>query len=264
MKSISRSRSPVEIGFAALPVILCLFAGLVCLSAQPEPPDSPAPEDLDALQQLIVDLEAQSQELLARIDQLKRNADEGKAKFTQLALLEQLLRRVKAKIENLEREKNELEKDTDEHRVRLAKRQKLHEEIKQLKEEIAKARRRIAVLLEKKKDLEGVAILGGYDGPRVVLECVEGAVVVHPDRRRIKEDPSDGDKAWLLLRVDQEGFVVLAVRPDGFKGSFDAFFKIITAHIDGTAARDRKIGLSFFPIGPDEPVSKYLPKGAKK
>ena len=126
---------------------------------------------------------------------------------------------------------------------------RLKKETEALKQDAAKGR-----------DVENV--FGSYHGAYVLVECVRDRVIIYPGRERLGTQPSRGEIAALVGRIQQAGFVLFVVRPSGwFDNSFDKVHGLVSQGLDQAQTSGGKlIGRAILPLEESAPLTQYLPQ----
>lgn len=211
----------------ALALLTCLLASVVGMLVMSE--DGKALEQPKLLQE-------KTQQIISGANEA-RNAQQKIAQRVEIARRERDQRIAQSEAEalrrNIEARKNIAEAETEATRLRS--------ELARLgQEQVASPGRR--------------QIVGNYRGPYILIECFKGYALVYPGKTRLAKKPGEKIITELVDRINQAGFVVFVVRPQGWYGdSFDSMKPLVYSRID------EKTGRTAFPLEANEPIAPYLP-----
>lgn len=277
MRRVRQPRMFTDIGFVGLPILCCLLAGVIFLSAdvmrraregQDEGANSPKlDQHVGRLAAQVAVVETNLHDSCKRLDAVELAAKEKQEVEAALAQYQQAIQRLQKQIEEWIRVKLELEKRVDQDKLRQAEIQRLLEEIERLNKQIADTQKRIEALKSKVGD-DSRPWMGGYTERYVLVECTAKGATVYPPgsdakRRQVGAEPTAAESKWLLNQVEQAGFVVLLARPGSFGETFDNLRKLVRDHIKSFNSKGgaKKIGRFDLPAEENEPIEKYLWKG---
>ncbi|WP_221029441.1 hypothetical protein [Actomonas aquatica] len=117
--------------------------------------------------------------------------------------------------------------------------------------------------LQRQRDQSRAAttsLFGGYNGQYVLIECLAGEIIVHPQQRRIPLRDFYAHRDWLLGEIDRLGYVAIAVRPQAWtQDSFAEIKPLVQTHLAARRAAGQTIAHTDFPLKNDAPITPYLP-----
>ncbi|MFW6119056.1 MAG: hypothetical protein ACOC7S_01825 [Planctomycetota bacterium] len=258
-----KATDSASIGFFALPALCCLLGAVVYLSSvAPEAvSDAGEPallaEQSKIIAQQIEEAEAERQELFEGIAALREEVQDRKERRKQLGELKLKLARLEERIQELRATKEKLAQIVDAQKERAVKIADLKGQYEDLQRAIEQLRARVRKLQQEREQDSKRSGRTGYSGPYVLVECLEGEVVVYPGEKRLSTDASRAEKEAVLHRAERVGFVALAVRPSGYEDSYAEF----RGYLNDS---DAELSWSSFPIGAEEPIERYVPKGTRR
>lgn len=243
---VDRSRGGPDIGLVSLPVLCCLLGAALFVYEYGGSEPTLTREFLALESRLIVDA--------TTAQTLNDRTDVADKKLKLLAQAAELVR-----------EEQALATLTRQHE-QLAGQAQLLAALETQMEALADVRVEAAELRsEQAATLTAVELLfGGYQGDFVLVECVAGAIIIHPMGRRVPLAELEGERDVLLREVDRTGYVAIAVRPDGWRDqSFDQVREIIRTHLEAqTPSPEDGIRWTEFPLPADESIEPYFPRGS--
>jgi hypothetical protein len=276
MKRAKQTRMFTDIGFVGLPILCCLLAGVIFISADAmrQAQEGRGPEqDSFRHQQEVARLALRVTAAETNLVDSRKRLDTAELAATDRQKIESLLAQYRETIAELEMEieqwtqiKEKLENQVDQNKMLQAETQRLLEEIDRVNKQIAATQKRIDALKSKVGD-DSRPWFGGYTGRYVLVECTaKGATVYAPGgnrKRQLAIKPTASESNWLFNEIERAGFVVLLARPSSFEDTFDKFRKLVRDHLKSVNSKGgpKRIGRFDLPAEANEPIEKYLWKG---